>query len=402
MDATEQPNPRLRPLDAQQVSHAGQRGIVLIDRLGFAEPTFIPAGLLPIVGRCDGSRSFAAIAAAASQQIGETVPEVLVRDFLRQLDERLVLDSPRFHAALQKDVAAFLAGSVRPCRHAGAAGYPADPGELRTALTAMLPTAEDRRPAPTALVAPHIDLARGRAGYAAAYARLLASGPADLYVIFGTGHQGPSAPFTGLELDWQTPLGIARTDRAFVRGVHAAIGESQPFDRFLHRDEHSLEFQVLFLQHLAERRGGQPFEVACFQCGHLPSANGDPGDEAYVQQLLRAFRAAAAASGKRVCWLAGADLAHLGPFFGDRAAVDDALLQRLDRDERARLACLQTARPGAFHTTVAANGNPDRICSATSMFTVGALAGGPAELLHYGQASAEDGSQVVSFCAMAF
>jgi AmmeMemoRadiSam system protein B len=401
MDAAE-PNPRLRPLDFQQVRHAGQRGIVLIDRLGFAEPTFVPAGLLPIVGRCDGSRPIAAIAEEAAAQIGETVPEALVRDLLRQLEDRLVLDSPRFHAALQKDVAAFLAGGVRPCRHAGSAGYPAEPDGLREELTALVPDAEERRAAASALVAPHIDLTRGRAGYAAAYGRLLACEPADLYVVFGTGHQGPTAPFTGLELDWQTPLGSVRTDRSFVRAVHAEIGASQPLDVFLHRDEHSLEFQVLLLQHVAERRGGRAFEVACFQCGHLPSANGDPGEEAYAQRLLRGFRAAADASGKRICWVAGADLAHLGPFFGDDESVDDALLRRLHDDEHARLRCLQQARPGAFHTAVVANGNPDRICSATSMFTVGALAGRSGELLHYGQARAVDDSQVVSFCAMAF
>ena len=36
------------------------------------------------------------------------------------------------------------------------------------------------------------------------------------------------------------------------------------------------------------------------------------------------------------------------------------------------------------------------------MYLCAALAGGPAELLHYGQAVADDNSQVVSFASMVF
>ncbi|MBZ0153125.1 MAG: hypothetical protein K8J09_16500, partial [Planctomycetes bacterium] len=50
----------------------------------------------------------------------------------------------------------------------------------------------------------------------------------------------------------------------------------------------------------------------------------------------------------------------------------------------------------------AGGGNPDRVCSAPAITLCAALAGGPAELLHYGQARAADDSQTVSFCALAF
>src|SRR5690606_37227526 len=132
-------------------------------------------------------------------------------------------------------------------------------------------------------------------------------------------------------------------------------------------DEHSLEFQMLFLQHAAARRGRRPFEVAGFLCGSLPSATGDPAGEEYFQRLLAAFRDAAVRSGKRVCWLAGADLAHVGPFFGDEARVDAKRLQRLEEAERERLRWLETGEPERFHAAVAAGGNPDRVCSGPAI-----------------------------------
>lgn len=393
-------HPAFRPIDVQHAHDEG--GIVLIDRLGLSEPTFVPAAMLPVLGQFDGVRDLAAIAAAASAQLGETVGIDLVRELVHQLDQRLLLVSENFQTRLEAEIRGFLGRDVRPCRHAGSAGYHRDPARLCADLDAMLPALPGEAPPLRGLIAPHIDLARGRRGYAAAYGALLAHRPADLYVVFGTGHMGPGAPVTGLHLDWQTPLGRVPTDRGFVDAVHAALGEPAAFDQFLHRDEHALEFQVLMLQHVHQRRGGKPFEVAAFLCGGLPSATGDPDAEAYVQHLIAAFRTAAAQGGKQVCFLAGADLAHLGPFFGDATPVGPPLLQRLDADERRRLDWLQRGQPGRFHLAVARGGNPDRVCSATSMYLTAKLAGGDAELLHYGQAAADDGAQVVTFPALQF
>jgi len=396
--------PAVRALDVQRMQAGQVDGIVLTDRLGISEPTVVPAELLPIVGRCDGTRTQAQIRREASRQLGGDVPLTFVQEVVRQLDDRLLLIGPRFQAAVQAAAAAFVAAPSRPARHAGSAGCPADGPELERALAEIVgPGATPgSTAAPRGLIAPHIDLRRGAAGYRAAYERLLRAPAADLYVLFGTGHAGPSAPVTGLTLDWSTPLGTAPSAGDFVTAVHAVIGAPDPADLLLHRDEHSLEFQVLFLQHLHRRRGLPPPRVAGFLCGALPSVGGDPLREPWGEALLAAFHRAARSVAGRVCYLAGADLAHIGPFFGDEAAVDDARLQHLAEADRGYLSRLEHGEPGAFHASIEAAGNIDRICSAPAMTLCSALAGGNGELLHYGQARADDGSQTVSFCAMAF
>ena len=50
----------------------------------------------------------------------------------------------------------------------------------------------------------------------------------DLSMRLDLEQRGPSAPLTGLRLDWETPLGLVRTDRAFVDAVHAALGPPDP------------------------------------------------------------------------------------------------------------------------------------------------------------------------------
>ena len=395
--------PAFRQLEMHRVEQGDQTGVVLHDPLGIAsQQVLIPEGLLPVVSLLDGERTIQGIETELAQLCGEAVPQGFVAGVVEQLDQHLVLHSERFREKLDVAMAGFLGQKLRSARHAGSVGYPADPAAARQALAAMVrkPTPDEPlRPTPRGLVAPHIDLARGREGYAMAYSCLAECRPADLYVVFGTGHQGPAGPVTGLLMDWETPLGTLGTDREFVTAIHDAVGPAHSTDQFLHRDEHSLEFQMLFLAHVLGDHI-KDAQVAGFLCGHLPWTGGNVLDEPYVAQLLDAFRKSS--EGRTVCFIAGADLAHLGPFFGDSHRVNQERLDTLAQVERKRLGHLVDGDPRSFHGSVEQDGNPDRICGTTPMVMAAALAGGGGRLLHYEQARAPDGSQVVSFCSMVF
>jgi AmmeMemoRadiSam system protein B len=390
--------PAIRPVEARFVEADGRRVLMLRDPLGLTGgDLLVEPALAPVLEAFDGSRTIAEIETALGRRAGRPLPPGLVATIARQLDEHLLLYSDRFLGALREATGGFLGSGRRPARHAGSVGYPAEPAALRDALDGIVPRrAPGSAPPPRGLIAPHIDLVRGRAGYRAAYSRLAEHAPADLYVLFGTGHKGPAAPVTGLALDWETPLGTVTTDREFVATVHDAIGAPDPLDQFLHRDEHSLEFQALFLQHLF----GDGLRIAAFLTGSLPSCCGDPGHEEYLPRLRDAF--ARAADGRRVCFVGGADLAHIGPWFGDPLPIDATRRERLRGSELERLQHLERGEPGAFHAAIEADGNADRVCGATPIYLTALLAGGPGELLHYEQAAQPDGSQLVSFCSMLF
>src|SRR5207249_12117019 len=68
-------------------------------------------------------------------------------------------------------------------------------------------------------------------------------------VIVAPNHHGQSAPLALTEHDWQTPLGIAMADK----GLHDALSKPPLDDDILaHRDEHSIEVQLPFLQELSD------------------------------------------------------------------------------------------------------------------------------------------------------
>ena len=77
----------------------------------------------------------------------------------------------------------------------------------------------------------------------------------DFFVILGTGHSGPANNFAITEKDFVTPLGVASTDRDFVAALREQCDTDFTAGELAHKSEHSVEFQVVFLQYLYKRLG---------------------------------------------------------------------------------------------------------------------------------------------------
>lgn len=398
--------PKLRELEMHPVREDGRDGVVLSDPDGlFKAPVFVPRGLFPVLARFDGHKSCAEIAAELSAEFGQDLGAEQVAGVARDLAARQCLETDDVVAALGEQDRQFRSLRTRPLRHAGSAGYPANPMRCSERLDAILelgaPRGAPRGGQVVGLVAPHIDLARGEAGYAAAYAGLRDEvEDAELFVLFGTAHRGPRSSVVPTAMDFETPWGVVETDRDAVARIRSSLPRVPSLrDERMHLDEHSLEFQVLFLQHVL---GERAFRIVPMLTGALPESVDEY--EGIVDSIEAA--SADAANGKRVVFVAGADLAHEGPFFGDPSAVSDERLASLREQDEASLALLAGGDVAAFRSDVEAASNPRRICGTAPCCFVASLAAragaAQAELLHYGQALASDRSQVVSFAAMHF
>src|SRR5512146_3352855 len=66
---------------------------------------------------------------------------------------------------------------------------------------------------------------------------------------------------------FETPFVTVETDREFVQQLQAKCADDFFVDEYLHRGEHSLEFQVLFLKYVAQQRAAlrgeseRPFKI---------------------------------------------------------------------------------------------------------------------------------------------
>ena len=129
----------------------------------------------------------------------------------------------------------------------------------------------------------------------------------------------------------------------------------------------------------------------------------DPDRDARIVRFVEGLRALVEARPGRVVLVAGADLAHVGPRFGDRAydASQRATLEAADRTSLDRATSLDAA---GFWRHVSADLDERRVCGLAPIWSLlrGLGAGARGRVLHYEQTvDAEDGS-IVSHAAVGF
>jgi MEMO1 family protein len=407
--------PRLRRVDAFPLEHEGRRFLGLRDPGGYAEgAVMLPVELLEIVARFDGRHSVADIQRAVLRATGQSVPREGIEELIATLDTHGFLEGEAFEARRSAIDAEFLAAPTRPAAHAGGA-YAADAGALAYAMDGFFtspagPGAIQRRPTPAetdvavrAVIAPHIDFHRGGPAYAWAYRDLAERGDADVFVIFGTCHAGMRAPFAVTRKAYDTPFGPAAVD---VDLVDALARRARGLDLFAaevaHRGEHSIEFQAVFLQYLYAGRRDVRIVPVLTSFAHEAMAHGTtPSDTDVVRRFHDALAETVDATGRRVVFIAGADLAHVGPQFGDPSPLSGADLVRVEQEDRAMLESVERGDADGFFASVAGDADRRRICGLSPIYSLlRMIAGTPGALRRYAQWPDPNGA--VTFASVVF
>lgn len=254
--------PKLRNLEPISVMVQGRPAVGLKDPLGLRQGLLcIQREALPILALLDGAHSLRDIQENLTRQAGRLVYLDDIRTLISKLDEAVLLDGERFRAAFAQKVDEYRKSPFRPCSHAGIS-YSADCEALTEELDGYftgpdgpgMPSALSDGRRPVGLIAPHIDIRAGARCFAHGYHALASGEPSDLYVILGTGHAGVEELFTATMLDFETPLGMVRTDREFVGELAEELGRDPAGSEILHTTEHVIEFQLIFLQHMLAKK----------------------------------------------------------------------------------------------------------------------------------------------------
>lgn len=401
--------PKVRPLEAFPTEHEGKPVICIRDPQGLAAGVaFVPHPVFFLITLMDGQHTILEIQEAFVRHFGSLIFGEQIRSLVQQLDDGLFLDSERFQShrkALEDD---FRSAPLRKPSHAGAA-YPRDPAELGRLLDACLTSGSDaptgREPRPdrrvTGLVAPHIDFARGGRTYGAAYRALAQAGDADLYVILGVGHSIARAFYTLTPKDFETPLGIMKTDADFVRRLADTCGDGMMDEEFAHRGEHSIEFQVLFLQHLLPDWSSKRIvPVLCGSFHELLLSGQDPWDRAELRRFSESLRSLLESCGRRWALIAAVDLAHVGAHFGDEEPLSDGFLSRIRDQDLEMLDRFQRGDARGLFEHIRKDSDERRVCGALALYTMlDVLQPGAAELLHYEQCVNQESQACVTIAA---
>jgi AmmeMemoRadiSam system protein B len=413
--------PRLRPVESIVVPDPEHgKLVVLRDTQGVTDArASLPPALVAIVGRFDGSLTCAEIAAEATRDLGEPVPVELVVKLANQLDRALFLEGKRFDDGVAAVARDFASAPVRAASHAGGA-YHGDARELRAYLEGKClgaasasvgewESARERQGSLVALVAPHIDPWRGAVGYGHAYGALrqaLAAQEVDTFILLGTSHAPMRRPFALCRKAFDTPLGALAPDLEAID----ALAEASTFDAYAdqlnHKREHSIEFQVVFLKHLLghrQREREAKIVPVLAGLGDHQARRQDPAGDTAVEKFLEALRSIVDQRAGRAVVVAGADLAHVGPRFGD-SRPGAAQLAALDATDRTSLQRAVAPSAPDFWAHVAGDLDTRRVCGLAPIYSLLRVLprGARGDLLHYEQTvDAQDGS-VVSHAALGY
>jgi len=402
--------PRLRNLEAFPVEQDGRRLIALRDPSGLTDQVVaLPMPLLDVVSLFDGEHSLGQIHAIVKERHGEAPTVEQIASIARSLDDNGFLDSAKFAERQRATEEAFRQSPERPAVHAGGA-YAREPEALAAQIDGFF-THEDgpglaARSADSGVVrgllAPHIDFHRGGPTYAWAYREVIERTDADLFVILGTCHAGMPDPFAATLKSFDTPLGPAPVDRDFFDALERRYGGGLLVSEAAHRAEHSIEFQVVMLRHLLGTR--RPFTILPVLASYVHEAvwaRSDPEADPRVPRFIDALLETMAASGRKTCLIAGVDLAHIGPRFGDPEANTDDSLAAVAAADRSMLEAVVAGEPTSFYASVAHDGDRRRICGLSPIYTfLRALPGVRGRLIRYSQWPDPEGA--VTFCAAAF
>jgi MEMO1 family protein len=411
--------PRLRAVEAFPVQQDGKTYICLKDPLNFASPLGVsPLGYF-LLSYFDGEHSFIDIQEAHSKQFGALLLSDELKKFVDMLDEHYYLVSERFLEYQRAAIEEFRRLPVRAPAHMGGV-YNEDPAKLKTQLDSYFlhpdgpgfPAHANSGPPPKAIVAPHIDFHRGGPAYAWAYKALIENEGANLYILLGTSHCGGSTPYILTSKDFSTPLGIVETDKPFIQALQERSGGDLFSDEYLHRGEHSLEFQVLFIKYISQKRaeitGGveKPFKIVPILVSSFHPMLIEqtlPEKTSPVGRFLTALQELTSMEQRQVCLVAGVDLAHVGQQFGDREPIDNNFLKWVENEDQTLIDRLAALDAPGFFNEIAKDRDKRRICGFSPLYSlIHLLKGHKGTQLKYSQAFTAETGSAVTFASMIF
>ena len=441
--------PKLRNVNLFPVQMSGQSLLCIQDPQNISDKAlFLPPPLHFIISLFDGRHSILDIQTEYMRRFGEFLFTEKIEEIIHQLDETLFLEGERFQEALRQKEEGFKKASFREPAFAGKS-YEREPGKLRAQLSEYFTGLEGPGPLPEkkemnpirkdgalypalserhsnsdsqlhpclkkaglsngvkelkGVIAPHIDFQRGGLCYAFAHREVWKNHLPDCFIIFGTAHTLMKQPFSLTRKEFVTPLGALEVDQGLVDAIQSRYPDDLFMDEGVHRTEHSIEFQCVFLRYLYSE--STPVRIVPILSGSFHEAierGVSPMELPPIRQFVGAIKEAISSLGREVCYIASADLAHMGVQFGDRDGIGEYGLRILEEEDREMLSHAERVDGEEFFSSISRERDQRKICGLPAIYTMlKVIEAEEGKLLKYGQAFTPETQSVVSFASLAY
>src|SRR5882762_9470921 len=306
------PLPRLRTnLDFMPSPVPDRPGLLMRDSYRYSDVTLI---IPPVLVQClhcfDGQTTELELRQDLVRITGDLQVGELQQNLVNTLAESGFLEDSTYERMREARHREFADEPRRQPSHAGSA-YPDEFEPLREAMGAWMNGAVSNGSRPLmGIAAPHVSPEGGFKSYQAAYSALAPEYKDRTFVVLGTSHYGQPERFGMTRKPFVTPLGESAVDLPLVDTLTSAAPAAILMEDYCHSIEHSIEFQVLFLQHLF----GPSIRILPILCGPFARSiqqGGKPESAGRVHRFFESLGELAAREQDRLLWVLGVDMAHM-------------------------------------------------------------------------------------------
>lgn len=378
-------------------------GLLIRDPFQYSEVTLIiPPVLAQVLEYFDGERTGNDLRAALFHITGDIQAGEMQEHLTENLRSAGFLEDEVFEGMRMERERAFAASEARQAAHAGSA-YPDEPEALRKLMEGHL-NGETASGGLLGIAAPHVSPEGGWRSYRAAYSGLRKEDYADrTFVILGTSHYGYPERFGMTRKKWTTPWGDAQPATSLIGELENKASKAILMEDYCISIEHSIEFQVVFLQYLF----GPSIRVLPILCGAYGRSiyeGGMPEDDENVKAFLDTLGEIGSREGRNLFWVLGVDMAHMGRRYGDSfsAQAHVSEMAEVAARDQSRIERINAGDAKGYWDLVQDRRDDLKWCGSSPFYTfLKAMPNARGTLVNYEQWNI-DPQSVVSFAGMHF
>src|SRR6266550_4259132 len=244
--------PRLRAnLDFMPSPVPDRPGLLIRDAYRYSDVTLvIPPGLVECLRCFDGETTELELRADLVRITGDLQVGELQNNLVEALSSAGFLEDETYDRLRDARHREFADEPRRQPSHVGSA-YPEELAPLRETLGGWMNGGSPNGAHPLiGIAAPHVSPEGGWKSYQAAYGSLRPEYKDRTFVVLGTSHYGQPERFGMTRKPFVTPLGESAVDLPLLETLVSAAPGAILMEDYCHAIEHSIEFQVLFLQYI--------------------------------------------------------------------------------------------------------------------------------------------------------
>ena len=402
--------PKLIAVDAFPVEEDGRKMYCIKDpQNSDIAPLVVSELALYIMTFFDGNNSIDSVISTLKEKYGKEIEKADLDSLVKMLDNSLLLENENYINHQQLIENNFFNSDTRKAYLSGLS-YPESKEKLNNMLDDFFEKAGKILPLKNeneilrGLVSPHIDFTRGGTSYAVAYREIINKSNANTYLIFGTTHYAQNDnPFILTRKPFSTPLGTIDTDTEFLDRIEDKCKWDLYEGEIFHRTEHSIEFQVVFLQHILKEKNFKIIPVLCNSFHQFIGNGSSPFEDKKISTFLTELKKIIDSYGDSVVVIAGVDLAHVGPKFGDKDQVDEKTLSWIRNRDAISLEYTEKIDAEGFYRSVEEEKDKRKICGLSSIYSMLKVTDASyGTILDYDNALEEDTGSVVTFASAGY